>query len=98
MADHRLRGTGPLGAKRYLKGALAHVDNDYRNDAYLELCGRALGTEGLLSPEERCDLLVRKGTVHGHLGQRAEQGADVDAAVRARRLDRQLASAMRRPD
>jgi tetratricopeptide (TPR) repeat protein len=81
MADHRLRGTDPLGAKRYLAGAFAHVDNDYRHDAFLDLCGRALETPDLLSPEERCDVLVRKGRVHGNLGQRAKQSACLDEAV-----------------
>jgi tetratricopeptide (TPR) repeat protein len=82
MADHRLRGTDPMGAKRYLKAALAHVDNDYRNDAYLQLCDRALATTGLLSPTERCGLLIGKGTVHDRLGQRAKQAAALEEAVR----------------
>jgi tetratricopeptide (TPR) repeat protein len=82
MADHRLRGTDPLGAKQYLKAALAHVNNDYRNDAYLQLCSRALDTPGLLPPAERCELLIGKGTVHDRLGQRAKQAAALEEAVR----------------
>jgi tetratricopeptide (TPR) repeat protein len=82
MADHRLRGTEPAGAKRYLKGALAHVDNDYRNDAYLQLAGRSLETPGLLPPPERCEVLLGKGVVHGRLGQRTKQGAALEEAVR----------------
>jgi tetratricopeptide (TPR) repeat protein len=71
-----------MDAKRHLKTALAHVDNYYRNDAYLSLCGRALATDGLLTQEERCEILVRKATVHGHLGQRAKQSAAIEEAVR----------------
>lgn len=95
MADHRLRGAAPLGAKRYLKGALAHVDNHYRNDAFLDLCARALEAEGLLTEEERCDLLVKQATVYGNLGRRSRQGAAIDEAVR---IADSLGSARRRCD
>jgi tetratricopeptide (TPR) repeat protein len=82
MAEHRLRGMDPSGAKRYFKGALAHVDNDYRNDAFLTLCGRALDAPGFLSREERCSVLIRKAAAHGHMGQRAKQSAAIDEAVK----------------
>ncbi|MHC4407681.1 MAG: serine/threonine-protein kinase [Planctomycetota bacterium] len=82
MAYHRLRGTNPADAKRYLKGGLAHVDNDYRNDAHIALCNLALETKGLLSDEERCEILIEKGTKHGHLGQRSQQGAAMEEAVK----------------
>jgi tetratricopeptide (TPR) repeat protein len=81
IADHRLRGTNPMGAKRYLEGALAHVDNDYRNDSFIRLCGRALDTPDFVTDEQRCELLIKKGMKHGHLGQRAKQGANLEEAV-----------------
>jgi tetratricopeptide (TPR) repeat protein len=42
----------------------------------------ALETAGLLTDEERCEILIRKGTKHGHLGQRSKQGAVMEEAVR----------------
>ena len=81
LALHRLRGTNPMGAKRYLKGALAHVGNDYRNDAHIRLCRLALEAPDFLSAPERCDILIRKGSTHGHLGQRTRQGAALEEAV-----------------
>ncbi|MGQ0613573.1 MAG: serine/threonine-protein kinase [Planctomycetaceae bacterium] len=81
MAFHSLRGTNPAAAKRYLKGALAHVDNEYRNDAHVGLCALALGTPGLLDDRERCEILIQLGTKQGHLGRLPEQGAAIQEAV-----------------
>jgi tetratricopeptide (TPR) repeat protein len=81
VALHRLRSTNPAAAKRYLKPALSHVDNEYRTDAYIQLCDLALDAKGLLSDEERCRVLTGKGSKHGHLGHRARQGASLEEAV-----------------
>jgi tetratricopeptide (TPR) repeat protein len=81
IAHHRLRGTSPMGAKRYLNGALAHVDNDFRNDAFVGLCCSALETPDLLSAQERGEILIRKGEVLGHQGRRAQEAAALEEAV-----------------
>ncbi len=81
MADHHMRGTTPESARRYLDSALEHVDNEYRNDAHVTLCNRALERLGHLTPQDRCKILIRKAAVHGHLGQRKRQGAAIEEAV-----------------
>jgi tetratricopeptide (TPR) repeat protein len=58
IAHHHLHGSRPLESRPWLRGALRHLENVSRNQAAVDLAGRALATAGLLEGADRIDALL----------------------------------------
>jgi len=81
LVRHHLRGSQPQKALPHLEAALDHLKQGYRNDALLDLAGRALKLSGLLEGSDRVRVLLRLAGHLDLLGRREEQRAAVDEAV-----------------
>jgi predicted ATPase/predicted Ser/Thr protein kinase len=80
LVHHYLRGSQPGQALAHLEAALDHLEQGYRNDAVLDLAGRALQAKGLLDAEARVRVLLRQAGRLDLLGRREEERAALDEA------------------
>ncbi|MHC4940192.1 MAG: protein kinase domain-containing protein [Planctomycetota bacterium] len=81
LVQHYLRGNRPKRASAHLESAFEHLEQGYRNDALLDLGGRALKIDGLLDGADRVRVLLRLAGRFELLGRREEQRAAVEEAV-----------------
>jgi len=81
LVHHYLRGRRPDQALPHLEPALEHLEHGYRNEAVLDLVGRALKAEGLLAGARRAEVLLRQAASLDLLGRRDAQRAALDEAV-----------------
>src|SRR6185503_11429636 len=74
---------GALGdrAKRYVGGALTHLEAGYQNEAAARLAERALAVTGLFTGAERAGLLLRRAARLDLLGRREQERAALDEAI-----------------
>jgi tetratricopeptide (TPR) repeat protein len=78
LARHYLMSSRPLKARPYLKAAIDHLVEGYRNEAALDLIGLALDVPDLLEAEGRFNALRSRAACLGHLGRRREERAVLD--------------------
>jgi tetratricopeptide (TPR) repeat protein len=81
VAHHHLHGSMPEKALPHLEPAFDKLRKSYRNEALIELAGRALDVGGLLAGEVRAKALLRLANCLYLLGRRAEQRSALDEAV-----------------
>jgi tetratricopeptide (TPR) repeat protein len=81
IASHQLRGSEPERGLPYLLPALDHLTRNYRNEALVELAGRALELGNKLDVRQRVDILLRQASRLGLLGRREQQRRALDSAT-----------------
>ncbi len=80
LATHHLRGSRPLEGLPFLQRALDHLESSYRNEALVELVASAVAEPGLLPPETRVELLLRRAERLGYLGRGDAEREALDEA------------------
>jgi len=81
LASHLLRGSEPERALPHLLPALNHLAATYRNEALIDMAGRALAFKEQLDAGTRIDILLHMAGCLGLLGRRElEQDALAEAA------------------
>jgi serine/threonine protein kinase/tetratricopeptide (TPR) repeat protein len=81
LADHLLRGGRGARAMRYLDRALAHLEQNYRNEAAARLLERALAVPGLVSGGARSRRLRQLALRLQHLGRLSAEEAPLSEAL-----------------
>ena len=82
LCEHFLRSGDADRTRRYVFGAVTHLERSYLNESAVDLCQRALDAPGLLEPEQRCRILNRQAATLSTMGRREAERIAVDACVR----------------